>query len=83
MTGILRPKFTATGRDGNDVDLEKCLGCAHHEATSVFNLCKHASSQYAVAGKVDFHTIGHMRTVGGCFAQALLHSPIADKRAAA
>lgn len=72
----------ATDRFGTDVDLKKCLECEHHKATSIFNLCTEKSSQYAIAGKVDFHTIGHMRTNGGCGAGAALHSPITAKCAA-
>lgn len=72
----------ATGIDGTDVDLAKCRECEHHQETMVFDLCKRTSSMYSIAGKTDFHTIGHMRTVGGCGKDAVLFSPIHLKRAA-
>lgn len=40
----------------------ECKSCAYFEQTTVFELCKHPTSHYAVAGREDFHTIGHMRT---------------------
>lgn len=49
-----------------------CLMCKHYENAVVFELCKHPSSRYSVAGKEDFHTIGHMSTVGACRADAVL-----------
>lgn len=38
-----------------------CTGCRHREEGMVFTLCKHPASQYSIAGKMDFHTVGHMR----------------------
>jgi hypothetical protein len=46
--------------------------CVHHEQTALFELCKHAASKYSVGGKEDFHTIGHMSTVGACRVDAVL-----------
>lgn len=71
----------ATGLDGNDVDLDKCRECAHHEATAIFDLYLHAQSHYHVAGKPGHHTIGHMRTVGPCRREATLFSPVVLKKA--
>lgn len=63
--------------DGLDIDLAKCRECAHHEATAIFDLCKHESSRYSIAGKVDFHTIAHMRGIGACRREAVNFSPVA------
>lgn len=48
-------------REMTKEELEKCKGCKFYERTSVFELCKREESQYNVAGRIDFHTIGHMR----------------------
>ena len=58
----------------------RCHECAHHEPTTVFDLCKHSSSRYSIAGKEDFHTIGHMRSVGACRGEAVLFAPIVVAR---
>jgi hypothetical protein len=58
--------------DGTDADLEKCKTCAHHEATNLFDLCKHSASIYTACGSTDHHTIGHMRTRGPCGSGAAL-----------
>lgn len=74
------PATFANHIDGTSVDLSKCGECAHHQATAVFDLCKHAQSLYSIAGKADHHTIGHMRTVGACRAEASLFSPVAFEK---
>lgn len=66
--------------DSADVNLGRCFSCSLHERTSVFDLCKHAASHYSAGGKSDFHTVGHMRTVGGCGNDARLFSPIDVKK---
>lgn len=53
--------------DSRDVDLTACRkDCKFFKQDPVHELCTHDDSRYSVAGKVDFHTIGHMRTVGTC-----------------
>jgi hypothetical protein len=63
--------------DGLDIDLTKCHECEHYKSTAVFDLCMHAQSRYSIAGKVDFHTISHMRANGPCRREATLFSPVA------
>ena len=62
--------------NGLDVDLSKCDECEHHKSTAVFELCMHTDSRYSIAGKVDFHTISHMRSIGSCRPEATKFSPI-------
>lgn len=50
----------------------KCRGCKYLQQTAVFDLCKANQSQYSIEGKVDFHTVGHMRTRGACGESARL-----------
>jgi hypothetical protein len=38
-----------------------CRDCKHYCEAMVFELCGHPSSEYKIAEKVDFHSIGHMR----------------------
>ena len=66
-----------------EVNLNRCYECAHCEPTDIFDLCKHSASQYSVAGKRDYHTIGHMRTVGPCRHDAVMFSPIEKRKKAA
>lgn len=51
-----------------------CEKCKHYEPTAVFELCTHKLSEYVVAERKDFHTIGHMKTYachdGKLFAEA-------------
>lgn len=49
-----------------------CRQCKHYQRTALFELCKHPSSQYWIEGRGDFHTIGHMRTIGACGNDAVL-----------
>lgn len=49
-----------------------CRMCKHHEQTALFELCKHPLSLYQVDGREDYHTIGHMSTVGACRSEAVL-----------
>lgn len=58
-------------------NLERCYSCIHYEPTALFDLCKHHSSRYSIAGKVDYHTISHMRSAGSCRDGAVLFEPIA------
>lgn len=67
--------------DGTDADLSKCKGCAHHESTTIFELCRHEQSFYTAGGRTDHHTIGHMRTVGACGSDARLFTPVVLKKA--
>lgn len=51
----------------NNADLDKCRkDCKFYENAVVFELCKHEDSQYSVADKEDFHSIGHMWAVSSC-----------------
>ena len=58
----------------------RCHECAHYERTPVFELCRHSASSYTIAEKTDFHTIGHMRTVGACRDAAVMFAPIPERR---
>jgi hypothetical protein len=51
-----------------------CETCVHRERTALFELCKSPTSQYAIAGKVDFHTVNHMRTRGACGPGGTMHT---------
>lgn len=51
-----------------------CKDCKHFRETTVFDLCLHAESTYTAAGKVDQHTVGHMRRFK-CGPQAALFEP--------
>jgi hypothetical protein len=35
--------------------------CALYRRTTVFELCGHKAAQYSIAGKLDQHTVQHMR----------------------
>ena len=53
--------------------LKKCHRCAYYVETVLFNLCGHPTSEYKIGTKVDFHTIGHMRSYkGSCGEHAVL-----------
>lgn len=57
-------------------EVRSCETCKNCERTTVFELCKHEQSRYAIAGKVDFHTTGHMRSNRGpCGEDGTLHTP--------
>ena len=51
-----------------------CKDCKHYCAVTVFELCLHAESTYTAAGKIDQHTVGHMRRFR-CGPQAALFEP--------
>ena len=38
-----------------------CRMCKHYFDHVIFELCEHPSSEYKIAEKVDFHSVGHMR----------------------
>lgn len=40
---------------------DKCKSCKAYRNVVVFDLCTRDESRYTVAGKDDFHTVGHMR----------------------
>ena len=42
-------------------DAPNCRDCLHYRETTIFELCMRANATYSVAGKVDQHTVGHMR----------------------
>lgn len=38
-----------------------CRDCLHYRETTIFELCMRANATYSIAGKIDQHTVGHMR----------------------
>lgn len=54
---------------------KSCAECKHCESGLVFELCLRDESKYSIAGKDDFHTIGHMRGPrGACGPDGNLYS---------
>ncbi len=53
----------------------KCRSCRHFKPTALFDLCMHAASRYLALGEIDYHTIGHMRSIGACRADAMHYEP--------
>lgn len=42
-------------------DTTGCMSCKHFNVDGIFVLCTHPRSEYRYEGKVDHHTIVHMR----------------------
>lgn len=49
-------------------DISGCEDCRHRVVDALFTLCGHAKAEYKVDGKIELHTIQHMRDiyVGAC-----------------
>lgn len=56
-----------------------CHDCKHYRMTMVFDLCDHSSSTYTAAGKIDQHTVGHMRR-WACGEEGRLFEPTEVRR---
>lgn len=55
-------------------EARSCTTCRHLQSGMVFDLCTRPESEYRIEGKVDFHTIGHMRSARDkCTPDGALH----------
>jgi hypothetical protein len=50
-----------------------CRDCEHYAVGMAFELCLHAASRYEIAGKEDWHTIGHQRGPRGTCGEGATH----------
>lgn len=57
------------------IETNACAGCKCYERATLFELCKHATSEYRIENKIDHHTIQHMTQRGPCGADRKLFKP--------
>ena len=56
---------------------KNCSDCKLREQTSLFELCKHPTSEYKDQfARVQWHSVGHMRSIGSCQAGGQYFHPL-------